>query len=120
MGRFSRTRACTAIIVAMVLLAMGAPGCSPPAAQSPDERVVAELRPRFTRCYNKEPPVTGAVTVRAELGPGGEVERADAVNVTGLSWAVADCIANAVRTARFEPPRGDDRTIHIPMKFDGP
>lgn len=85
------------------------------------DRVVAGLRNRFRKCYqdglNSDPSMSGKVTITAKVGPNGEVQSASPSSNTGLSPAVASCIARVVRNAQFSPPGGGGSTLNIPVTF---
>lgn len=85
------------------------------------DRVIAGLRPRFRQCYqtglNSDPSMSGKVVISAKVGPNGEVSTASVAENTGLSPAVASCIANVVRRAQFSPPGGGGSTLNVPVTF---
>lgn len=85
------------------------------------DRVIAGLRPRFRQCYqtglNSDPSMAGKVVVSAKVGPNGEVSSADIASNSGLSPAVASCIAGVVKRAQFSPPGGGGSTLNIPVTF---
>jgi hypothetical protein len=81
------------------------------------ERVMAGLRPRFRACYqsgvNANPAMTGKLVLRVETSTTGEVIKADISSNTGMSAAVATCVASAVRRAAFS----GDGVITAPILF---
>lgn len=85
------------------------------------DRVVAGLRARFRSCYQKglsqDPNMAGRVVLAAKIAPTGEVANVDIASNTGLSSAVASCIAVALRNATFEAPNGSGSTIQVPVTF---
>jgi hypothetical protein len=85
------------------------------------ERTVLSLRPAFRRCYElglqKDPTMSGDVTIRARLRATGEVDSAQIVAQNGLSAEVTSCIQRKVATAEFERPEGGSATLDIPVKF---
>jgi len=85
------------------------------------DRVVAGLRARFRSCYqtglNSDPSMSGKVVISARVGPNGEVSGADVAQNTGLSPAVAQCIAGVVKRATFSAPGGGGSTLQIPVTF---
>jgi hypothetical protein len=85
------------------------------------DRVIAGLRPRFRQCYqtglNSDPSMAGKVVISAKVGPNGEVSSADVASNSGLSPAVASCIAGVVKRAQFSPPGGGGSTLNIPVTF---
>jgi hypothetical protein len=85
------------------------------------DRVIANLRGRFRACYqtglNSDPSMSGKVLISARVGPNGEVSSADVASNTGLSPAVAQCIAGHVRRATFSAPGGGGSTLQIPVTF---
>ncbi len=93
---------------------------SVPAGKVNDARsVVSRMRATFRRCYqrglNQNPGMSGSVRVTARIGPGGEVQSVTAAPSGSISGAVANCIANRVRSAQFSPPEGGAATIVIPV-----
>ncbi len=84
------------------------------------DRVIAGLRGRFRACYqqglNSDPTMSGKVVIQARVGPNGEVQSADVASNTGLSPAVASCIARHVRNAQFTG-NGQGSTLNIPVTF---
>jgi hypothetical protein len=85
------------------------------------DRVIANLRGRFRACYqtglNSDPNMSGKVLISARVGPNGEVTSADVASNTGLTPAVAQCIAGHVRRATFSAPGGGGSTLQIPVTF---
>jgi hypothetical protein len=85
------------------------------------DRVIAGLRPRFRSCYqtglNVDPNMEGKVTISAKVGPNGEVESASVSSNSGLSSAVAACIAGHVKRAQFSAPGGSGSNLSIPVTF---
>ena len=85
------------------------------------DRVIAGLRARFRSCYqtglNSDPSMSGKVLISAKVGPNGEVSSADVASNTGLSPAVAQCIAGVVKRATFSAPGGGGSTLQIPVTF---
>jgi len=85
------------------------------------DRVVAGLRPGFRACYNQglnsDPGMSGKVTISAKISPNGEVANADALNNTGLSQGVVQCLLRRVKNAQFDPPGPNGSTIQIPITF---
>jgi hypothetical protein len=85
------------------------------------DRVIAGLRARFRSCYqtglNSDPSMSGKVLISAKVGPNGEVSSADVASNTGLSPAVASCIAGVVKRATFSAPGGGGSTLQIPVTF---
>ncbi len=83
-------------------------------------RVVAGMAAGFRRCYNaglrEDPSQRGSVRVTASFEPQGEVLSAVPV-ATGLSAAVASCVAARVASARFSAPEGGGATLVIPVSF---
>jgi hypothetical protein len=85
------------------------------------DRVVAELRPKFRKCYTdglgKDPSQQGSIVVRAKIAPTGEVAGVTIQSNTGLSADVASCIAKRVQNAQFDAPGGTGSTLDIPVKL---
>lgn len=85
------------------------------------ERVVASLRVRFRRCYERglavEPSLAGSVTLVANVGANGEVTAAEPAGDSTLGPAVTACLVNVVKSANFAPPGGAGARLRIPIKF---
>jgi hypothetical protein len=85
------------------------------------ERVVAGLRAKFKRCYDKglasDPSMQGKVTIVTKVAPNGEVSAADAQGNNGLSGEVVSCLQRVVKGAQFDAPGGSGSTINIPVNF---
>jgi TonB family protein len=85
------------------------------------DRVVAGLRNRFRKCYqdglNSDPNMSGKVLISAKVAPNGEVQSANIASNSGLSPAVASCIARVVKNAQFSAPGGGGSTLNIPVTF---
>jgi len=83
------------------------------------QAVVARMSAGFRRCYMQglsvNPDMSGRVSVSARVGPGGEVQSVSATPSGSISADVANCIANRVRSATFDPPEGGAATINIPV-----
>jgi outer membrane biosynthesis protein TonB len=96
-------------------------GTTASVAVSDADRVIASLRPKFKACYqnglNTDPTMSGKVVISAKIAPTGEVDSANPAENTGLSPAVAACIARAVRNAQFAAPGGTGSTLRIPVTF---
>jgi hypothetical protein len=90
-------------------------------AVSDADRVIAGLRGRFRQCYqtglNSDPSMAGKVVITARVGPNGEVQSSSVSSNSGLSPAVASCIAGVVGRAQFSPPTSGSATINIPVTF---
>jgi outer membrane biosynthesis protein TonB len=61
--------------------------------------------------------MSGKVLISAKVGPNGEVSSSDVASNTGLSPAVAQCIAGVVKRATFSAPGGGGSTLQIPVTF---
>ena len=98
---------------------VGAPAMSVPIGNA--ESVVAGLKSKFRRCYDKgllvNPVMSGAVIISAKVSPSGEVLSADARDNTGLDADVVACLQRAVRGASFAAPGGTGSTLNIPVKL---
>jgi hypothetical protein len=96
-------------------------GSSATVPVSDADRVIAGLRPRFRACYqtglNSDPSMSGKVVITAKVAPNGEVSDASVSSNSGLSAAVASCIANHVKRAQFSAPGGGGSTLSIPVTF---
>ncbi len=98
---------------------VGAPAMSVPIGNA--ESVVAGLKAKFRRCYDKgllvNPMMSGAVMISAKVSANGEVLAADARDNTGLDADVVTCLQRAVRGASFAAPGGTGSTLNIPVKL---
>jgi hypothetical protein len=82
--------------------------------------VVARMRARFRYCYNRglktNPQMSGSVTLVARVGANGEV-----TNVGGSAPAslkpIEGCLKAVVQGSMFEPPKGGDALVTIPISF---
>jgi hypothetical protein len=96
-------------------------GSTATVAISNADRVIAGLRPRFKQCYqtglNSDPGMSGKVVITAKVSPNGEVQSADVSSNSGLSQAVASCIAGHIKRAQFDPPGSSGSTLSIPVTF---
>lgn len=85
------------------------------------DRVIAGLRGRFRACYqtglSSDPSMSGKVVMSTKVGPNGEVSSVSPASNSGLSDAVVQCIARAIRNAQFDAPGGSGSTITIPVTF---
>ena len=85
------------------------------------ERTISSLRAGFRRCYEqglqKDPQMSGDVTIRAHIRSTGEVDSTAITAQNGLSPEVAACIVRKVASAEFDKPEGGSATIDIPVKF---
>ena len=83
------------------------------------QRIVAGMNAGFRSCYqrglNTNPDMSGSVRVTATISPGGEVSGVTVAQTGSISGEVASCIANRVRSARFDPPEDGMATIVIPV-----
>jgi hypothetical protein len=86
------------------------------------EAKIRGLAPRARACYNKalaSDPVTagqGRVGLTIKVGPSGEVESVGVSN-SGVSGAVASCIAGAARGLTFDAPGAAGGTISTSFNF---
>lgn len=84
------------------------------------DRVIAMLRPRFKRCYERglmrEKDLQGKVVVKVRVDAVGHVESAEVGENEGLGAAVGECIRAALESATFEAP-GATSTLNVPVTF---
>jgi hypothetical protein len=84
------------------------------------DRVIASLRPRFKRCYERglmrEKDLQGKVVVHVRVEGDGRVGTAEITNNTGLGDLVGECIRAALETAVFEAP-GAPSSLNVPVTF---
>jgi hypothetical protein len=86
------------------------------------ERTVAELRPKFRRCYESkglavDSSMAGDVAMVVKVSPNGEVKSAVPGAIHGLSQPVVSCIARVLEDASFDPPGSSGSVVQIPVKF---
>ncbi len=85
------------------------------------DRVIAELRPKFRKCYTdglaKDASQQGALTVRVKIAPTGEVAGVTIQSNTGLSAEVAACVSKRLQNAQFDAPGGTGSNLDVPVKF---
>jgi TonB family protein len=93
----------------------------PCARELDDSLADRQIHPRARACYNRglrdDATQRGRIVVRVHVAAGGEVDEAEVASNTGLSEAVARCVAVAARAAGFDPPGGVGSTINIPFNF---
>jgi L-cystine uptake protein TcyP (sodium:dicarboxylate symporter family) len=84
------------------------------------EQVIAKLRPRIRRCYERglasDPSMAGSMLVHTKVAANGEVDRAVAASVIGLSSEVSTCIARVIGGATFERTASGS-TLDVPVKM---
>jgi hypothetical protein len=85
------------------------------------DRVIAELRPKFRKCYTdglaKDSTQQGGLTVRVKIAPTGEVASVSVLSNTGLSPEVAACVSKRLQNAQFDGPGGTGSSLDVPLKF---
>jgi hypothetical protein len=83
-------------------------------------RVVAGMRAGFRNCYNRElaqnPDAQGSIRLSITVGPGGEVQNVQASASGNLGSAVA-CVRARAQAAQFDPPKGGNAVIQVPVTF---
>jgi TonB family protein len=83
--------------------------------------VVRALRPELVACYDgaleENRSLVGAVVLVAQIGPDGRVFSARIKEGRMPSADVQRCLLDVMRAARFPPPRGGMRTLHVPVAF---
>jgi pimeloyl-ACP methyl ester carboxylesterase len=87
------------------------------------ERVIREqIHPAAKRCFQEglraDPTMAGRIVLLIHIAPAGEVDSSTVALNTRMSAAVADCVADAARRARFEGPGGTGSTISVPFNFE--
>lgn len=84
------------------------------------DRVVANLRSRFRKCYqdglNANPTMSGKATLAAKVQPNGEVASVDVVENQGLSSEVTSCMAKVLKNATFTG-NGSFSTVRVPVSM---
>lgn len=84
-------------------------------------KVVASLAPSFRRCYSDglrcDKDMTGGVRLEGRIAADGTVSSTRIVKSKGLSRGVIDCVAVALKSARFGEPEGGGATIVVPVSF---
>jgi hypothetical protein len=89
----------------------------------PDAEAVirSQIHPGAKRCYQRgldaDPSQSGKLVLVIKVGPSGEVESATTSSNTGLSAAVASCIAAVARRARFDRTGPNGATVVVPFGF---
>jgi hypothetical protein len=82
--------------------------------------VIARMRARFRRCYQRAikttPSAAGVATLTAEIGPNGEVTAVTTTHDAPLD-AVAPCLKAVVASGGFAPPSGGAATVKIALTF---
>ncbi|WP_437276303.1 AgmX/PglI C-terminal domain-containing protein [Sorangium sp. So ce375] len=78
----------------------------------------------FDECYKigvkGSPKFTGKVTVKATIGPSGNVNKADVVKSTAKNQQVDRCVADTFEKMQFPRPQGGMTTvITFPIEFSG-
>lgn len=85
------------------------------------DRVFAGMRARFRQCYQTglavDPTMSGKLVITLRVGPNGDVLSVSVASNTGLSPAVATCVANAAKRAQFDPPGGGGATLSVPATY---
>jgi TonB family protein len=77
----------------------------------------------FDACYtlgaDKQGKLEGTVTVKATVGPLGNVKAAELVKSTIKNTKVNDCVVDAFKKVTFPHPKGGVAIITYPMTFGG-
>ena len=85
-------------------------------------RRMSQTVPRFRHCYGRDqhPAKRGKVTLRFEVGPGGDVTTM-AATAADVAGSTALCIGNAVRSVKFPAPEGGQRVkVSYTLGFEQP
>jgi hypothetical protein len=86
------------------------------------DAVIADLAPRFLRCYDDElaanPDMRGDLRVEARVDEDGLVRRVVLVGGGSLSGTVLQCVERHMKSARFSPPDRGPAVVVIPMTFE--
>lgn len=84
-------------------------------------RVVAGASAGFRACYNagltSNPDSGGKITLRIQVGPGGEVTSVAANSAGNFSPSVVSCIKRRAQSLRFAPPDGGTAVVTVPISF---
>ncbi len=87
----------------------------------PADATVARLRVKFRRCYetglNKNPDISGKVTLRITIGLSGAVESVSSTTSGNLPASVVQCVERAAKSRDFPPPQGAVAVIKVPVSF---
>jgi hypothetical protein len=87
-------------------------------------RVIATLRSGFRRCYSRalqaDPAMTGAFTLEAKVGPGGDVVGVTVKGPKGTPTALTACLEAVFRRAQLAPPPGGAATLVVPINIARP
>lgn len=85
------------------------------------ERVMAMSRARVRSCYRQglaaDPSMSGKLVVTITVDGKGEITQAAATTNTGISAAVAECVARVFRTMQLTPPTKPPATVAVPITF---
>lgn len=83
--------------------------------------VIARMRPGFRACYQRglvaNPDAQGRITLSLKVGPGGEVQAANASSTGNIPAEVLSCVKQRALAARFSPPEGGTAVVQVPVTF---
>lgn len=84
-------------------------------------RVVARMRAGFRACYNRglasDPDLSGKISLKIAVGPGGQVLSVKASTTGSLPDSVVECVKARAKSARFAPPQGGRAVVQVPVSF---
>ncbi len=81
----------------------------------------SQVHPGAKKCYQRglesDPTQAGKIVILIKVAPSGEVDSATVQSNSGLSPAVATCITNVARRAKFDAPGASGSQISVPFNF---
>jgi hypothetical protein len=84
-------------------------------------RVIARMRPGFHACYTSglqtNPDAAGKISLKIQVGAGGEVTGVSASVSGNLPSDVVECVKRRARGGRFNPPEGGTAVVDVPVSF---
>lgn len=82
-------------------------------------RNINEVRNCYNQALAKDPTLAAKIKIEFTIGPSGDVEQAQAIDVDGLADPeLPQCIADAIQTWTFPAPRGGGRvTVSYPFNL---
>jgi hypothetical protein len=85
--------------------------------------VVHRMKTRFRNCFvaglATHPKLGGTITVIAKVGPTGAVTSVSGGKTSSLA-PIVPCLHAVVASGKFDPPKGGNAVISIPITFVAP
>ena len=92
-----------------------------PNVSNAEATIRRQIEPGARRCYERglqvDPAQAGRLVLAIQIAASGEVDSATPTQNTGLSAAVAKCIADVARRATFDRPTGGAALLSVPFTF---